>query len=152
MIILKIDKSLIGYQLEPYYCEIEKGAIRKFADAIGDENPIYYSEAVAKSKGFCSLVAPLTFPTSFRPEKEAKWFTSIDRKRMLYAEQEFRYKRRIVAGETIKCIEIVKDVYSKFGKNGELTFIVKDKEGYDEKNELLFIERQTLVVKGEKKE
>ena len=148
VVLLKIDRSIIGYKMKPYFCDIEKGAIRKFAEAIGDDNAIYHDESVAKARGYRSLVAPLTFPTSFRPKQEAEWFTSIDRKTLLYAEQEFQYKQRLVAGQRIKCIETVKDVYSKTGKSSDLTFIIKDKEGYDENNRLLFIERQTFVIKG----
>jgi acyl dehydratase len=142
-----IDKSLIGKSSEPVYQEIEKGAIRKFARAIGDENPVYYNEEAAKEKGYPSLLAPLTFPTTFR-EIEQEWYTKLDKSKLLHAEQEYDYFRRFYAGERLKCIEQVSDVYEKTGRNGKLTFIVRDKEGYDEGDQLVFKERQTLVIRG----
>ncbi|WP_066256121.1 MaoC family dehydratase N-terminal domain-containing protein [Neobacillus drentensis] len=142
-----IDRSLIGKVNEPVYLDIEKGAIRKFARAIGDDNPVYHDEAAAKAKGYPSLLAPLTFPTTFR-EIEPEWYTKIDKSTLLHGEQEYEYFRRFYAGERIKCIEKVIDVFEKTGRNGKLTFIVRDKEGFDGAEELIFRERQTLVVRG----
>lgn len=142
-----IDKNLIGVANEPVYEEIEKGAIRKFARAIGDDNPIYFDEKAAKAKGYPSLVAPLTFPTTFR-EVEADWYTKLDKSKLLHGEQEYQYFRRFFAGERLKCVEKLVDVYEKEGRNGKLTFIIRDKDGYDESDKLVFKERQTLVVRG----
>lgn len=142
-----IDKNLIGVENEPVFEEIEKGAIRKFARAIGDDNPIYLDEGAAKAKGYPSLMAPLTFPTTFR-EVEAEWYTKLDKSKLLHGEQEYQYFRRFFAGERLKCIEKLVDVYEKEGRNGKLTFIIRDKDGYDESDKLVFKERQTLVVRG----
>lgn len=142
------DQTLIGKKHTPVYQEIEKGAIRKFANAIGDDNPVYHDEKAARAKGYPSLLAPLTFPTTFR-DYEPEWYTKLDKSKLLHAEQEYEYFRRFYAGETLKCVETVVDVYEKTGKNGKLTFIVKDKDGFDESDQLVFKERQTLVVRGE---
>jgi acyl dehydratase len=142
-----IDNSLIGLTSEPVYQEIEKGAIRKFARAIGDDNPVYHDEEAARAKGYPSLMAPLTFPTTFR-DVEPEWYTKIDKSTLLHGEQEYEYYRRFYAGECLKCIEKVVDVYEKNGRNGKLTFIVRDKEGFDESDQLVFKERQTLVIRG----
>ena len=56
-----IDKSLIGRESEPFVAEVEKNAIRRFAEAIGDPNPIYAEEEAARAAGFPTLVAPPTF-------------------------------------------------------------------------------------------
>ena len=54
----EIDLSLVGTLSEPFEVEIEKSEIRKFAEAIGDTNPLYRDEAYARSKGYASLLAP----------------------------------------------------------------------------------------------
>ena len=41
--------------------EIGRAAIRYFALAIGDENPLYTDEAYARAAGYPSIVAPPTF-------------------------------------------------------------------------------------------
>ncbi len=57
-----LDKTLIGRESEATVVEVEKGAIRRLADAVGDANVVTPDEAAAHSAGFPSLVAPLTFP------------------------------------------------------------------------------------------
>ena len=58
-------RKLIGKTSEWATYEVEKGAIRLFAMAIGEENPLSLEEAAAQKAGFKSLVAPLTFPSFF---------------------------------------------------------------------------------------
>lgn len=64
-----VDRSVIGSKSDVYQFEVEKGAIRKFADAIGDDNPLYHDEEYAKQRGYKSLVAPPTFPATFNIPK-----------------------------------------------------------------------------------
>ncbi|WP_019416252.1 MaoC family dehydratase N-terminal domain-containing protein [Paenisporosarcina sp. TG20] len=143
-----IDRNIIGRISTPEYYEVEKGAIRKFATAIGDENPVYHNEEYARERGYISLLAPLTFPTTFRG-KVQDWFKSLDKNRLLHGEQEYKYERRFYAGEKIKLIENVVEVYEKSGKNGTMTFIVRDREGYDEADKKVFTERSTFIVREE---
>ena len=56
-----LDKSLIGRESEPVVHDVEKGAIRRFAEALGDPNPIYVDEEAARAAGYPALVAPPTF-------------------------------------------------------------------------------------------
>ena len=43
-----LDKTLIGRESEPTSIEVEKGAIRRFAEALGDANPLALDEAAAR--------------------------------------------------------------------------------------------------------
>ena len=141
-------KLLIGDENVTEQFEIEKGAIRSFAHAIGDKNPLYYDEAYAKAKGYKSIVAPLTFPTTFRGQIP-KWFQDLDRNLLLHGEQVYQYKRRLCAGETITLTDKVIDVYEKQSKNGKLTFIVRERKGFDISNNEIFKEQMTLIIRGE---
>ena len=60
-----LDKNAIGRASPPTLNEVEKGAIRRFAEALGDYNPIYYDEEYARASGYPTIVAPPTFPASF---------------------------------------------------------------------------------------
>lgn len=142
-----IDRSIIGIESKPEYHDVEKGAIRKFATAIGDNNAMYHDEEYATEKGYPSLVAPLTFPTTFRC-KVQEWFEKLDKNRLLHGEQEYQYERRFCAGERIKLIEKVVDVYEKNGKNGDMTFIIRERQGFDEADKKVFLEMSTFIVRG----
>ena len=61
----------VDVESEPVTHEVEKGAIIRFAQAIGDPSPIYNDERAARSTRYGGLVAPPTFLRSMMsgPEK-----------------------------------------------------------------------------------
>ena len=54
-------KAAIGVESEPRTSEVETGAIIKFAEAIGDTNPIFNDEAAARQSRYGGMIAPPTF-------------------------------------------------------------------------------------------
>jgi acyl dehydratase len=54
-------KKLIGNSGQIQFYEVEKGAIRRFADAVDDANPLYYDEDYAKNSKYGSIIAPPGF-------------------------------------------------------------------------------------------
>ena len=59
-------QQAIGLESAPAAMEIEKGAILRFAEAIGDPNPQWNDEAAARKTGYGGLTAPPTFLRSLR--------------------------------------------------------------------------------------
>ena len=62
-------KRAIGTEALPQTTEIEKGAIRRFAEAIDDPNPLYQDEVVARGSRYGGIVAPPTFLRSVHIER-----------------------------------------------------------------------------------
>ena len=58
-------KQMIGKGTRPVVFEVERGQIRRFANAIGEDNSIHLDEKAAKSAGFPSIVATPTFAAVF---------------------------------------------------------------------------------------
>lgn len=141
---MQIDRSVIGRTGESRPIEVEKGAIRKFAEAIGDLNPIYLDEAAAQAAGYQSLVAPPTFPTTFRvPLPDVHFELS----RVLHGEQEYAYERPIVAGDVLFCKSRVVDVYERTGSLGEMTFLVTEIAGEDADGAAVFTGKSTIILR-----
>lgn len=44
---------------------VEKGAVKKFAEAVGDLKPLYVDKEVAEKSRYRGLIAPPTFPRTF---------------------------------------------------------------------------------------
>lgn len=132
----QLDRSLVGRRSEPVTFEVERGAIRKFAEAIGDPHPDFQR----------GEVAPPTFPTTFRvrvPGLEA-----VDPARLLHGEEEYEYVRPIRAGDRITVVREVVDVYEKEGRLGRMTFVVSQVEGRDAATgELVYRGRSTIIVR-----
>ena len=54
-------KQYIGKIDPPHLREVGKGAIRRYADAVGDDNPLYYDEEYAKKTKYGGIIAPPGF-------------------------------------------------------------------------------------------
>src|SRR5258708_16896293 len=96
-----LDKNAIGRSSPPTLNEVEKGAIRRFAEALGDYNPIYYDEEYARASGYPGIVAPPTLPASFHSAAELRELLGVGIKSLLHADQAFDYERPILAGDRI---------------------------------------------------
>ncbi len=56
-----VDRNFIGYRPDPFDVEVEKGRLRLFAKAVGEDDPIYVDEQAAKAAGHRSLPVMPTF-------------------------------------------------------------------------------------------
>jgi acyl dehydratase len=54
-------KQYIGKVDPPHLREVEKGAIRRYADAVGDDNPLYNDEEYARKSRYGCIIAPPGF-------------------------------------------------------------------------------------------
>lgn len=144
----EIDRSLIGSVSAPFVIEVERGAIRKFALAIGDPNPLYRDVAFARAHGHDDLVAPPTFPTCFRPPEEPPWFATLDRRRVVAGQTWFEYERTVVAGMRLTCTIRFTGVDDKSGSKGSMELLHQQTEGRDETGRLVFTAGRTTVYRS----
>jgi acyl dehydratase len=142
-----LDKSLIGRESEPVVHEVEKGAIRRFVEAIGDPNPIYTDEEAARAAGYPSLVAPPTFPAVLVVNDRFRHSLDLGTRSLLHGEQQFEYGRPIVAGDRITVKSRVADVQEKAGPSGPMDVIFIEDEGRGPNGELVFRSREMLILR-----
>ncbi len=142
-----LDRTLIGRESEPVVHEVEKGAIRRFAEALGDPNPIYVDEVAARAAGFAALVAPPTFPVTLTTNERFRHSLDLGTRSILHGEQQFEYARPVLAGDRITVRSRVADVQERAGASGPMDVIVIEDEGRDEKGELVFKTRAMLILR-----
>ncbi len=142
-----LDKSLIGRESEPVVHDVEKGAIRRFAEALGDPNPIYVDEDVARAAGHPALVAPPTFPAVLTGNERFRHSLDLGTRSLLHGEQQFEYGRPIVAGDRISVKTRVADVQERAGASGPMDILVLEDEGRDAQGALVFKARSVLVLR-----
>jgi acyl dehydratase len=142
-----LDKSLIGRESDPVVHDVEKNAIRRFAEALGDPNPIYVDEGSAKAAGLAGLVAPPTFPSSLVVNDRFRHSLDLGTRNVLHGEQVIETSRPIVAGDRITVKTKVADVQERTGPSGTMDFLVLEDEGRDDKGELVFRTRETLILR-----
>ena len=141
-----LDRANIGRSSPPLALEVEPGHIRRFVEAIGDPNPIYTSEAAARAAGYPRIPAPPTFAAALRPS-DVRVGMGIDMRKLLHGEQEFELLRPLYAGDVVTLVQRVADIYEKQGKAGAMDFLVLETTATDERGEVVFRARATLVIK-----
>lgn len=112
----------LGARSTPVRNTVERGAVRRFADAVGDPSPLYRDEDAAARSRWGRLLAPPTFPRTFD-------FGRIDGVELppagvIHGEQTYHYRRPLLVGEELLCHTELVDSYAKPGGNGLLTFVV----------------------------
>ena len=111
-------RNAIGVESDPITYEIEKGHIARFAEAIGDENPLYSDEIKARNSKYGGIIAPPTFYRALRPgslpETAESPFT-----RNLDAGSDWEYFEPIRPGDritvTIKLADVVEREHGACG-------------------------------------
>ncbi|MYA97492.1 MAG: MaoC family dehydratase [Nitrospinae bacterium] len=115
-------RALVGRKHGPYRVRVEQGAIEKFADAIGDDNPAY--------RGI-DAIAPPTFPTTFRPGDAYPDLPPDFGDVGLHASQVYEVERPIRAGDELDVSFTIVDITEKSGRTGDLVFVEREYEFTD---------------------
>ena len=139
---------VVGKEYPPYAVTVERGWIKDFARAIGDLNPFYLDDEIGRASEWGDVIAPPTFPISFRDESgDLLRDIGTDVSRLLHGEQEFEIFHQLRPGETYLCRSKIVDQYEKTGKTGPMGFVVRETTVTDEDNEIVAKMRGTTVVR-----
>ncbi len=142
-----IDRQHIGHRFAPYSADVEKGRLKFFAKAIGQDNPVYSDEAAARAAGHPGLPVPPTF--LFCLEMEApdpgalRKLLDMPVPKILHGEQRFTYHRMAYAGDTLTFEQRIADIYAK--KGGLLEFVVRETRVTNQRGEHVADLRASLV-------
>ncbi|KQB93440.1 MaoC family dehydratase N-terminal domain-containing protein [Geobacillus thermodenitrificans] len=134
----------IGKRSEKVKNVVERGAVKKFAEAIGDLNPIYWDEETGKRSRYGRNIAPPTFPRVF--DYGVIEGLKLPPKGLIHGEQRFRYERPLFVGEELYCYAEVKDYYEKQSSMGQLGFLIIANNGEDTNGNLLFTSTSTIII------
>ena len=118
----EMRQQAIGREPSPVTAEIEKGAIIKFAQAIGDDNPFFNDEEAAAKGPHGALITPPTFLrtiTTVRPELPF----DLPLERLLDGGSDWEYFVPIKAGNKITAVGRITEVSERTGRLGVMVFM-----------------------------
>lgn len=147
---IQINKAVIGKESPPFVITVERGRIKEFARAIGDDNPAYLDDRLGQASEWGDIIAPPTFMTTFRDGADSATFLrelGTDISRVLHGEQEFELLRPIQPGQTYVCRARVVDIYEKTGRSGPMAFVVRETAIIDRHNDVVGTMRQVTVIR-----
>ncbi len=130
---------------------IERGAIKDFALAVGEDNPVFFEPEGARAGGLPEVIAPPTFMVRQifsvpREERERRLGTNLDYERVLHGEQEFVYKRLPAAGEVLTGrMRVAKDFEKQGKRGGAMRFVTYESVFTDAEGEEVVTAYYTLI-------
>ena len=113
----EMRQQAIGLEGQPATSDVEKGAIIKFAEAIGDENPVFNDEAAARGSRYGGLIAPPTFLRSVTSSRVVLPF-DFPFERRLDGGSEWEYFVPIRPGDRITAVARIEDINEREGRMG----------------------------------
>ena len=155
--------KFIGKTIGTSIFEVEREAIRRFADAVDDPNPLYWDEDYAKNSRYGSIIAPPGFISapwfSGRPTKWGSRDTIDPRAtaelqaalakagygRGLDGGMEYEFFCPVRAGDTITSSSIIKDVVEREGRTGKIVFTITETTYTNQNGDLVAKARPTHI-------
>ena len=152
-------RAMIGVQAAPQICEVTMTAIRRFARAIGDTNPVYVDAETAAGTQWGGIVAPPTFFFTLGYYDDAPGTLLREDGRPVGTElavplpvtqtvggaSAVEFGEPMRPGDVITVSKTISDVYSKQGKSGLLYFTVVETTYTNQNDEFVARERATFI-------
>ena len=149
--------QLTGKTGEPVILEVEKGAIKKFADAVGDRNPLYWDEEYARNSRYGSIVAPPGFfgwPTKWK--STMPFFSELRQEvidtmvkagysRLLDGGIEFDFFYPVRAGDILAGMPQVASIQERETKGGKMLLSIVETTYTNQNGAIVAKARQTMV-------
>ena len=137
-------RDVIGVESEAITYDVERGAIRKFAEAIGDDNPLYIDEEAARKSRYGGLIAPPTFMRSMsagrsRATVQSPYPAALD------GGSEWEYFEPVRPGDRISVTMKVSEMFEREGRLGNMLFIIRETSYVNQFGKTVAIQRGTGI-------
>lgn len=137
-------KKLVGVESPPVMYEVEKGHIKRFAQAIGDSSPLWTDEAQARKGHNGGIIAPPTFLRAFEPAPFPENVKS-PYSRVLDGGSEWEYFEPVRPGDRITVVQRFIDVAERAGRMGPMLFMVREMRYTNQFGQLVATQRATGI-------
>jgi len=146
---MALNTDLIGKTYGEIDYTVERDAVNRFVDAIGEQDPIYRDPEAAKAAGYPEQVAPPTFITVIQIQTSGQVVLDqelgLDYSRVVHGEQAYRYERPLFVGDHITAKPRLSNIVTK--KSNE--FLTIESEVHDAgSGDLVLTTRSTLISRG----
>lgn len=139
-------KKLVGVESEPEVWEVEKGHIRRHAEAIGDPNPLWQDEGYARKTRYGGIIAPpLHLIDTGLVKLVDRLVDMAPEKANINGGTELDFYRPMKVGDTITTVAKLANVKEKAGKSGSMIFLTVEVSYTNQRGELVTRCRNTFI-------
>jgi hypothetical protein len=141
-------RAQLNVESEPWTVEVDKTSVRMFARSCQYDDPLFYDEEFARSKGYRSLPAPPHYLGTpiFNPNAPARGARqlNIPYKRNLNGGTDIEYFDTIEAGDVLTATSMLTDLEETSGRLGPM-LIVRNQTTYRRDGKVVAILRGTGI-------
>jgi acyl dehydratase len=153
--------KFIGKTVGTSTFQVEREAIRRFADSIGDYNPLYWDQDYAKKSRYGSIIAPPGLICApWYNNRRVAWggkdpgaeeiipgpnMAKAGYGRILDGGVEWEFLHPVKAGDTITAEMKIKDVFEREGKSGKMAFTIRETTYTNQNGKVVAKARGTAV-------
>ena len=148
-------RAMIGSGAEPVIMEVERGAIKRYADAVGDDNPLFHDVEDAKAAGYEDIICPPGFFGWAIKGKATIGGLSMVGAVLVKAglfrildggvDQEFYIPIR--AGDVLTAYAKIADVRERAGKTGSMLFTTVETTYWNQNGDKVAVSRATIIAR-----
>ena len=122
---MAINPDFVGKTFPPTApYEVSRVKLAEFADAIGDQNPVYRDPSAAQEAGFPDVIAPPTFAIVITMTIGARALAepglNLNYAMVVHGEQRFEYARPLHAGDVVTAQATISEIRD-VGRNSMMT-------------------------------
>jgi len=136
--------------------ELGRSALRYFALALGDDNPMYHDDAIAGQSVHGGVIAPPTFVCETnqifqRPADENgyighHWDLPLPSTRFIRGGNAYEFHQPVRADDRVAVTWTLVDIYERDTRScGQLVFVVSEARYRNQRGELLATNRETNI-------
>ena len=157
-------KAMVGKEkVYENWDEIGRGQIKRFALAVGDNNPLYFDEEYAGKSRYQGITAPPTmiFEMSHNIGAEMGEDGSPEDawgrlpspfKNIIRGGNEYEFYQPVRPGDVISTANKIVQIYERPGKAGTMVFMINELTYYNQRGEKLGLNRETVIFPSPKRD
>lgn len=140
-----LNRTAIGRTTDPRLNEVERGAVKRFAEAVGEQSPWCLDASAARAMGYSSVVAPLGFACALEAGEDLRGALGVPLRQLVLSEVSLENERMLVAGDKVLVTAKVAEVGERQSPAGSVEYAVIEDEGRDEAGRFVYRLRRTYV-------
>jgi len=145
---MPLNQSIKGKEYPAVTVTVERDDVLLFADAIGEDNPLFRDPEAARRAGYPEQLAPPTFVTRMQILTSAQVVLDeelgLNYSMVVHGEQAYEWRRPVVVGDVLSAVPRIADIYAK--KANE--YLVIEAEIRDARGETVVVGRTILISRG----
>ena len=146
-------KAVLGHLTEPVVLKVEQGAIVRYCDAVGDNNPLFRDIEYAKKSRYGSIIAPPAFfgwpakggGIEGAMGKAVEAVAQSGLLRILDGGVDIEFFQPVYAGDTLITYGMAVDAREKTTKQGSMLFLIIESRYMNTNGDKVAVSRATLI-------